>query len=184
MARLVLVRHGRPATDPAVPPSRWELAREAADEIRAIAPVGDPSAAWYSSPEPKALATAAILGPDHVEVVADLREAERTAAWFDDAQDFRAAVRRWFQHPDEPGRSGWETPASCRDRVTAAVRGLLNPSRATVLVGHGTAWTLLVAELTGDAPDLDAWAAMPLPAVAELDVAPGGRARLLHTWRG
>jgi len=183
MTGLVLVRHGRPAINPAEPAPRWELAPDATDEVRAVAPVGDPSAAWFSSPEPKALATAAILG-GHVETVADLCEARRTAAWMVDPEEFRAVVRRSFQHPDQPAMPGWEPLSACRDRVTAAVRGLLDPSRPTVLVGHGTAWTLLVAELTGDAPDLDAWAAMPMPAVAELDVAPDGRATLLHAWHG
>jgi broad specificity phosphatase PhoE len=184
MTRLVLVRHGRPAINRAEPPHRWTLAAEATAQVRAIGPVGDHAATWFSSPEPKALATAALLRPGHVEPVADLREAERTAAWMADPEEFRAVVRRSFEHPDEPGMVGWEPLASCRDRVTAAVRKLLDASRTTVLVGHGTAWTLLVAELTGDAPDLDAWATMPMPAAAELDVAPDGRAALVRTWRG
>ncbi len=29
--------------------------------------------------------------------------------------------------------------------------------------GHGTAWTLLKAELTGRPPDLDAWARLRMP---------------------
>lgn len=32
-----------------------------------------------------------------------------------------------------------------------------------VLVGHGTAWTVTVAELTGRAPDLDRWATLSMP---------------------
>jgi hypothetical protein len=32
-----------------------------------------------------------------------------------------------------------------------------------VLVGHGTAGTLLAAELTGVEPDLDRWRAMSMP---------------------
>lgn len=183
MAGLLLVRHGRPAIDPAVAPQRWQLAADAVEEVRSLAPVGDPDAAWFSSPEPKALATATLLAPGDVEVVADLREAERPASWMDDAEEFRAVVRRSFQHAGAPGLPGWEPLASCRTRVAAAVRGLLNPSRPTVLVGHGTAWTLLVAELTGQAADIDAWAAMPMPAVAALDVAGDGGATLLRTWR-
>jgi len=37
-----------------------------------------------------------------------------------------------------------------------------------VLVGHGTAWTLVAADLTGAAPDLDAWAALRMPDVWEV----------------
>jgi len=34
-----------------------------------------------------------------------------------------------------------------------------------VLVGHGTAWTLLVAELTGEPPDLERWRSLGMPDV-------------------
>ena len=42
---------------------------------------------------------------------------------------------------------------------TRAVAGILaaHPTDNVVLVGHGTAWTLLVSELTGRPPDLTAW---------------------------
>jgi len=39
-----------------------------------------------------------------------------------------------------------------------------------VLAGHGTAWTLLTAELTGEAPDLDRWAALQMPDAWSLEV--------------
>ena len=32
-----------------------------------------------------------------------------------------------------------------------------------VLVGHGTAWTLVVADLTGQPPDLDRWESLAMP---------------------
>jgi hypothetical protein len=32
-----------------------------------------------------------------------------------------------------------------------------------VLVGHGTAWTLVVADLTGQPPDLARWATLAMP---------------------
>lgn len=48
-----------------------------------------------------------------------------------------------------------------------AVRRILvaHPGDDVVLVGHGTAWTVLVAALTGRPPDLDAWAALRMPDV-------------------
>jgi len=181
--RLTLVRHGRPLLDPALPAARWPLADDAAAEVLALGTVGDPAAAWFSSPEPEALATARLLGPGSIEVVEDLREAERSAVWFEDAGEFGAVVRRGFESPAEPAVTGWEPLARTRTRVVATVRELLAPGRPLVLVGHGTAWTLLVAELTGAEPDLDAWAAMPMPAVADLEVRSGG-ATLVRTWRG
>jgi broad specificity phosphatase PhoE len=55
-----------------------------------------------------------------------------------------------------------------------AVRRILDvhgdPSGATdvVLVGHGTAWTLLVADLTGRDPDLTRWASLGMPDLIEV----------------
>jgi len=181
--RLTLVRHGRPAVAPALPASEWKLAANAAAGIRALGPVGEAGAAWFSSPEPKALATAHLLAPGAVEVLVDLREAERPASWFDDAAEFFAVVRRAFVRPHDQVLPGWEPLAATRHRVVAVVRELLTAGRPLALVGHGTAWTLLVAELTGSEPDLDAWVSMPMPAVAELEVA-GDEARMVRAWRG
>ena len=58
--------------------------------------------------------------------------------------------------------------------MTGAVRALVadHPGTDVVLVGHGTAWTVLVASLTGEPPDLDRWAAMAMPDLIEV-AAPG-----------
>ena len=32
-----------------------------------------------------------------------------------------------------------------------------------LLVGHGTAWTVLVAALSGEPPDLDRWRSLAMP---------------------
>ncbi len=39
-----------------------------------------------------------------------------------------------------------------------------------VLVGHGTAWTLVVADLTGEPPDLDRWSALAMPDLITVQV--------------
>ncbi|HYJ66034.1 MAG TPA: histidine phosphatase family protein [Nocardioidaceae bacterium] len=187
--RLTLVRHGRPAVQPAVAPRRWALARDAAEGLARLRGSGLlPSAAtWISSPEPKALATAAALTDRTVITVDDLREAERPATWFDEPEEFVAAVRRSFEVPDESAVPGWETASGTRSRVAAIVRELLadaEPPDELVLVGHGTAWTLLVAELTGRTPDLDAWERMAMPDLAILDIPASGAATLVRDWGG
>ena len=60
---LFLVRHGAPLVDPSVPPARWELDPAGYDDVWALRSSGRlPSrAVWFSSPEPKALATAELL---------------------------------------------------------------------------------------------------------------------------
>lgn len=121
-------------------------------------------AAWFCSPETRAVETAQLLTEREVGVLPDLREHERTAEWI---EDFPAAVRRAFERPDEPAVAGWEPLADCRDRVVRAVRRVLevHAGKEVVLVGHGTAWTLVVGELTGRPPDLDAWESLAMPDV-------------------
>jgi len=136
----------------------------------------------YSSPEPKALATAHVLAHPHravdpagahlcgctaVTVVEELAEHRRRPHWFDDPADFRDAVRRAFADPLTSAVPEWEPLAGLGDRLVPAVRRLLDrhPGTDVVLVGHGTAWTLLVSELSGTAPDLEAWAMLRMPDV-------------------
>jgi len=149
-------------------------------EIRALP---EPVGAWFSSPEPKAVATAHALTATDVTVVPDLREARRRAVWFDDGEEFRRVVRRAFAHPEQAPAPGWEPLDCTRRRVVAAVRDLLARSAGDlVLVGHGTAWTLLVAELTGAEPDVDAWDRILMPDLAVLGVTTDGSGSLTRGW--
>ena len=168
---LHLVRHGRPLLAPGVPAAQWELDPAAYDDVWALRASGrlPHRAAWLSSPEPKAMQTAGLLTDGDVGVLPDLREHERSGEWVD---DFPAAVRRAFAEPDVPAVEGWEPLTACRDRVSRAVRRVLEVHGGddVVLVGHGTAWTLVVADLTGRPPDLDRWQALAMPDVISLEV--------------
>jgi broad specificity phosphatase PhoE len=157
---LFLVRHGRSLTVPGVPAAEWELDPAGFDDVWALRTSGrlPERAAWFCSPEPKAVQTAQLLTEGDVGVVPDLREHERSGEWLD---DFTGAVRRAFARPDEPAVAGWEPLQACRDRVVLDV----NAGEDVVLVGHGTAWTLVVAELTGSAPDLVRWESLAMPDV-------------------
>lgn len=173
MGSLWLVRHGRPRIDPTGPAVDWPLADSCDPSLLALRDSGELplNARWVSSPEPKAHATATVLRRSAVEVCDDLAEQRRGSAWWSDPADFAATVRRAVEHPDVPAVAEWETSSATRRRVSDAVRGLLHDHSGLVLVGHGTAWTLLVAELTGAEPDLTAWEAMRMPDVCGLDVA-------------
>jgi broad specificity phosphatase PhoE len=162
---LFLVRHGRPVIDRLQPAHLWPLDPSYADDVRALRDRLPEPAAWYSSPEPKALSTAVLLTDAPVEVVDDLREHERHSA--DWIEDFDTVVRRAFAEPDVAAYDGWEPLADTRGRVVSAVAGILDVHRVgdVVLVGHGTAWTLLVSALTGRPPDLEAWARLAMPDV-------------------
>jgi broad specificity phosphatase PhoE len=165
---LYLVRHGRPLIDRARPAHEWELDPAYADDVHALRRRLPVHAAWFSSPEPKALTTAGLLTDEPIEVVADLREHERhTSDWVD---DFERVVRRAFEQPEVSAYAGWEPLDDTRRRVVTAVDGILDqhPDHDVVLVGHGTAWTLLRAAVTGEPPDLDGWARLTMPDILEL----------------
>jgi broad specificity phosphatase PhoE len=171
--RLFLVRHGRPAVDPGTPPEAWPLDPAGVAAVDALRRSGrlPARATWCSSPERKARDTAARLTHGPVAVVDDLAEQRRGVHWFEDPEAFRAAVRAAFDRPEEPAVPGWEPLAATRGRVVAAVARLraAHPGDL-VLVGHGTAWTVLVADLTGEPADLAAWEAAPMPDLRVLDV--------------
>ena len=156
---------------PGVPAAEWDLDPAAYDDVWALRASGrlPTRAAWFSSPEPKAIQTAQLLTDAEVGVLPDLREHERSGEW---VADFPKAVRRAFAEPDVPSVEGWEPLSACRDRVTRAVRRVLEAHGTddVVLVGHGTAWTLVIADLTDRLPDLDRWQALAMPDVISLEV--------------
>ena len=159
---LQLVRHGRPRIDPDRPAAEWGLDPAGYDDVWALRDRLPAAAAWYSSPEPKALQTAELLTDGDIGVVDGLRE-QRRGGW---VEDFEEAVRQAFAEPDAAARPGWEPLAACRDRVLGAVRPILaaHEGEDVVLVGHGTAWTVLAAALRGGAgPRLRDWETLRMP---------------------
>jgi broad specificity phosphatase PhoE len=178
---LHLVRHGPPLVDPSVPAHAWALDASRTGQVQALAECGvlPEQARWCSSDEPKALQTAQLLAGDAaVEPVPALREQARPAGWVD---DYAVRIHRSLVRPDEPPAAGWETAGSTRARVVEAVRILLKETPGDlVLVGHGTAWTLAVSELTGAPVDLAAWERLLLPDHCCLD----GTGHVLSPWGG
>ncbi|HET8971261.1 MAG TPA: histidine phosphatase family protein, partial [Candidatus Nanopelagicales bacterium] len=152
----------------------WELDPAGYDAVWALRESGriPDGAAWFTSPEPKAVQTAQLLTDGEVAVVEALREQVRDVTpWYDDAGEWQRLVRSVFERPDVPAREGWEPLAATRSRLLPSVRAILDEhaDADVVLVGHGTAWTLLASELTGRPPDLDRWAALAMPDVIAVE---------------
>jgi broad specificity phosphatase PhoE len=173
---LHLVRHRRPVIEPGKPASSWQLDDAAISEmqqLRTFMNANVRAASWYSSDEPKALGTARALTDGEIEVEPGLREAIR-ADWFPHQDQFRAAVLAAFGAPSRAGRPGWEPLDQTHARILAAVARIVDRSRTdVVLVGHGTAWTLLVSEITGQPPDLESWRRLRMPDLCTLDLSTG-----------
>jgi broad specificity phosphatase PhoE len=168
--RVHLVRHGAPLVDREAPASTWPLDPAAADAVRRLAAELPPTARWFSSPEPKARETAALLTDQPVTVLDDLAEQVRLhAVWIPDIDTVR---RRALAEPDQVAHEGWEPAARTRQRLRRALDRILaaHPGDDLVVASHGTAIALMAAELTGTPvdPDLPARLAMPDVVVIEL----------------
>jgi broad specificity phosphatase PhoE len=166
MVMLHLVRHARSVPDPNRPSWEWSLAAgaEADTEWLRTSGVLPSNALWVSSTETKAVATARLLSCPALGIDDDLREAGRDPAWLP-GEEFSSAVLRSFVEPERAAHDGWEPLAVTQRRVLAATRAAVAEAvgRDVVLVGHGTAWTMLVAALTGQLPDVSGWESMGMP---------------------
>ncbi|MCL8026634.1 histidine phosphatase family protein [Nocardioides bruguierae] len=162
---LVLVRHGRPLVDPAAPAASWELDPAGFDDVWSLrarvagAVSGD--AFWGCSPERKAVETAQLLTDGDVGVLPSLVE-QRGRTWVEDLPTVVAAA---LAAPEQAVLPGWEPVAALTERVLGTVEALRaeHPGRDLVLVGHGTAWTVLEAALTGQPATLARWGGWAMP---------------------
>lgn len=69
-----------------------------------------------------------------------------------------------------------------RQRVSRAVARITSRERGhVVLVGHGTAWTLLIADILGDLPSLEALPQMSMPDLLILDL---HQSTIVSPWGG
>lgn len=169
-----LVRHGRPLIQPGQAASTWPLDPSAntgeVDRLRTALEDRAPTAAWYSSDEPKAVETARLLRAGPVCVWPALREAHRSD-WFATHEEFREAVLKAFSQTSRAAFPGWEPLDETRQRVSEALAQIVDQRGGdVVLVGHGTAWTLLISEITGNEPDLSAWTKLRTPDLCTLDL--------------
>lgn len=166
MVVLHLVRHGEPHQDPQAPPWEWVLAPAAAMPVMLLRRSGvlPLDAVWVSSPEPKAASTARLLTEAVVRHDDDLREAFRDGRFLG-AEIFQHRVLASFADLDSPAADRWEPLRDTRARMLRATQRAIAGAagRNVVLVGHGTALTLLVSALTDCPPDVVAWQRMLMP---------------------
>lgn len=161
---LILVRHGRPVIDPDIPPPQWGLCPEGRDAVAALAEklTGFGIKAAISSPEPKALQTAEIIGQRlglAVEVEHGLGEHKRPQASFGTEAEFQAKIATIFANPHAPAPGG-ESAEQARERLAAALAR--HKTRPLLAVTHGTVLSYYVAKLANcDAHDL--WRSLRTP---------------------
>ena len=187
MTRIYLLRHASPAVQPGQAPSTWRLSERGIEEARTLAVI---ARSWkltaiYSSAQPKASGTAAIIADElglPVQLVEGLEE-QRWDAWIDNADDFNETVRAIVERPDE-SIGGCEAASAAGARFDAALRSLLPASGPLVVVSHGRVLTAWLASVLSPESAYETWRAMPIPAFAKLEIEEGGRVRMLEDFRG
>ncbi len=171
-ARLYLVRHAEPTVRSDVPAAQWHLspAGRAAAEALAGEPFWASVARVYTSPEPKAVATAQRIAARHgpaLRIERDLREMEGRA-WVEDG--YADLVRRYLEGETV---EAWEERSAALERVRACIGRIAaaQGEQDVALVSHGLVLTLYVADLLGLGPDAayQLWARIRFPDVAILD---------------
>lgn len=179
--QLHLIRHRRPLISPFVPSREWELDPAGiadVEALRAALPASATEATWFSSDERKALATAQRLTDTAVQRVRGLREAARSS-YVEDQAAFVDAVSRGLRHPAIEALPGWEPLERTQRRVADTVTDIVSTVPGdVVLVGHGTAWTLLISHLAHE-PLPERVPPMDMPDLLTLDLSAQA---VVHRW--
>jgi len=141
--RLILIRHAMPRIDPNRHPSTWHLSSEGATqtlefcerishyELNKI----------YTSPEPKALETAAIMAEKYnvpLEKIDQLRDVDRNPQGYVRKSDYDISIRNFFTNPASM-ILGDETADDCYYRLKSVVDYLMSNDNCgnIVAVSHG-----------------------------------------------
>lgn len=177
MSRLILVRHGAPAIDPATPSADWPLSDEgrvaAAALAARLAPFG--SAVLISGTEPKMIGTAAAIGGRLGLVnqpIAGLSEHARRSTTFGDQAAFEASIQALFNQPTEIVY-GDESADQTHDRIAQSIDDALKAAggASVIAVSGGTAISIYMARRLGIEP-FPFWKTLRLPQAFVLSVAP------------
>jgi broad specificity phosphatase PhoE len=138
--------HPQVTVDPTTPVPLWSLSPQGRARLQAL-PWTARLTAIFSSPETKALQTAALLRPDlapHIDP--DLAENHRAA--FLPPPAFEAAADAFFAQPDHPPQ-GWESARAAQTRIRTAFDRLTQGVTTPILFsGHGAVGTLLHQSLS------------------------------------
>lgn len=172
---LVLVRHSLPEIKKNLPAREWKLSVEGRVQVERLAEglTGYRPGMLASSPEPKAVETAAIVAGRFrlpVLVIEDLHEHERSKVDFLSSVEFDASVQEFFDKPDRLV-FGSETANEACQRFSRAMSSIpaVSDENSTVVVSHGTVISLFVSRLTGQ-PGFQVWTRLGLPGFIVLDM--------------
>ena len=167
---VILIRHAMPQVTPGTSSTLWTLGESAREDcvLLAHALPKDVAPVIYTSPEPKAAETAAVIALRlGLQVISDARlsEVDRPPTW---DEDYRSMVLRYLENGEQPG---WEPANSVRARFSAAVDEALaaNPAGDVIVSNHGMALSLY-ADSVADINLPEFWAQLTFPDAWRLDL--------------
>ena len=175
MRQLVLIKHAAPEINPSIPAAEWQLSEAGqaacpalAERLRGFSPQ-----IILSSVEPKARETARLIGVElgvTVEAVAGLHEHDRHNVPFLPDDEFRAAVARFFERPNDLV-FGREAATRALERFALAIDESIArfASGDLIVVCHGTVISLFVAARTGCDP-YSLWQRLGMPSFVVLSL--------------
>ena len=166
MRPVYFIRHASPTIQPNVPAEEWTLSERGVEEARRLAQV---AATWglaavYSSAEPKAQATALIVGDAAalpVHVVEGLQEL-RFDRWIPNADEFSEMIRRIFEQP-AGSVHGAERVDAAAARFASAIELLDEREFPAAIVSHGRILTAYLAQLLRLDDPFTLWRSIPMP---------------------
>lgn len=174
--RITLVKHARPHKDDRVDAHRWSLSPQGQADAEALArrllERGQPYHGLFSSTEPKAAETAAILGQIlslTPQLHPGLEEHDRSNVPLMKTAEFVSAIELFFRRPHQLVL-GRETGRQALRRFEAAVDALLDlaPGGNLIIVSHGTVIALWIAQYC-QLDGYGVWRQMGLPSYVTLD---------------
>ena len=185
MRLLHLIRHASPSIQPAIPSEQWVLSERGIEEAQRLATV---AATWdlravYSSVEPKAQATALIIGDavgQSVRVVDGFQEL-RFDRWVANSDAFADMIRGILGQPDVSVH-GAERAAAAAARFSVGVGIVAEGAFPAAIVSHGRVLSAYLAQLLPLEEPFAVWRSIPMPgwSCIDLDLAP----KLLEPFSG
>lgn len=173
MKHLYLIRHASPNIQPNVPSEQWTLSERGIEEARALAQI---AAGWgleavYSSVEPKAQATALIIGDAvrHGVRVVDGFQELRFDRWIANADEFGEMIRDILEQPTVSVH-GAERASAAAARFAAAVDLIAQGPFPAAVVSHGRVITAYLAQLLKLDDPFEIWRSIPMPGWACVDI--------------
>lgn len=171
---IILVKHAMPELDGNVPAKEWELGERGLKQAKKFANFVrdnlDVDQIMYSSPEPKAHATAKVMAESlglELRVEDNLREFERPVLSIVSEEEHTDRNEMIFESPDD-AVMGTESANQALARFEEGIKAVLKDpiEEERLVVCHGTVMSLFLAKHNEGVEAFDTWKKLGCPSYA------------------